>query len=372
METDPRVPGAMTRWVLALIRHFPAWIQEIIVWALLRFAWLMLLIVAFPAVIVVFAAVTTAYAVLNAALGSPSGGVGAALAYGWLGLWVVLSVVVTVRIWHSIPIFMQLREFSLDGPDVLVLSLGDTTSRDRRDDRPDSMSTGGPSDEHIRLLEERGGELTIYEAVAGAVMVLASRGRRRGSTDVDARIPTWSRYGPNRPRATHAGLLALGWKPNDAGSLVRAWTIVDALDRATVLRDVSSALDALAADGHLSATDLAIAHRPAEATGDGAFEAGCLLSVAGSFIGAVSGLVALAILTAAVESAEVALVAFVLAFAVGFIVGLFGAWPAMNLAFRIEPLRPWKDELLVLWSGLASGLAAAAIPWFLARMAGLV
>src|SRR6188474_923681 len=131
METDPRVPGAMTRWVLALLRHLPPLIQEVFVWALLRFAWLMLLIVAFPAVIVVFAAVTTGYAVLNAVLGSPSGSVGAALAYGWLGSWVVLSVVVTVRIWHSIPFFIELRVFSLDGPDVLVASPGDTTSRDR-------------------------------------------------------------------------------------------------------------------------------------------------------------------------------------------------------------------------------------------------
>jgi hypothetical protein len=372
METEPRVPGAMTRWLLALLRHFPPWIQGVLVWALLRLAWLVLLIVVFPVVIVVFAVVTAAYAVLNAVLGSPSGGVGAALAYGWLGLWVLLSVVVTVRIWHSIPAFSRLRAYSTDGSDALGGNPGDPTAPDRPAEPPRFVPPHALSDEQLRLLEDRGGELSVYEPESGAVLVLASRGRRRGSTYIDARIPTWDRYSPQRPRATHAGLLALGWKRNAAGHLVRSWTIVGAVDRATVRRDVGSALDTLADDGLVTAADLAIAYLPAGAIPDGAFEVGCLLSVVGSSLGAVGGLLALALLTTAVDSAGVAIVAFILAFVGGFVVGFFGASPALNVAIRIGPLRPWRDELLVLWSSLAAGLVAAAIPWLLARSAGAI
>jgi hypothetical protein len=372
METEPRVPGAMTRWVLALLRHVPPRIQELLVWALLRLAWLVLLIVVFPVVIVVFAVVTAAYAVLNAVLGSPSGGVGAGLAYGWLGLWVVLSVVVTVRIWHSIPAFIGLRSSSTDGSDTLVRP-GDPSSPDRPAQPPSFMPAGALSDEHLRLLETQGGgELTVIEAEYGAVVVLTSRGRRRGSTGVEARIPTRERHSPHRPRATHAGLLALGWQANRAGHLIRYWTIVQAPDRAIVRREVGSALDTLAADGFLTTTDLTITYVPAEAVPDGAFVPGCLLSVVGSFVGAVGGLLALALLTPAVTSVDVAIVAFIEAFVGGFIVGLFGAWPALTVAHRIGPLRPWRDELLVLWSSVAAGLVAAAIPWLFALSASVI
>jgi ABC-type amino acid transport system permease subunit len=67
--------------------------------------------------IAVFVAMTIAYALLNWALGAPTGFLGAALAYAWLGAIVTLPVVITVRMWRALPILVRLKKLAIDGPD---------------------------------------------------------------------------------------------------------------------------------------------------------------------------------------------------------------------------------------------------------------
>jgi hypothetical protein len=51
---------------------------------------------------------TVLFGGLSWLLGWPTGPIGTILAFGWLGGWVVASVVITVRMWRSIPVLKAL------------------------------------------------------------------------------------------------------------------------------------------------------------------------------------------------------------------------------------------------------------------------
>lgn len=109
--------GPIARRAFELLRRLPPAIQDEVFLAIQNLAFFVLLFVAFPVLIAVFIAVTIAYALLNLALGAPSGFLGAALAYGWLGAFVTLTVVIMVRMWRAIPILIRLKKLAIDGPD---------------------------------------------------------------------------------------------------------------------------------------------------------------------------------------------------------------------------------------------------------------
>ena len=117
MSKDEATAGPIVRRVFELIRHLPPAIQDEVFRAIQNLAFLVLLFVAFPVLIAVFVAVTVAYALLNWALGAPSGFLGAALAYAWLGAIVTLPVVITVRMWRAMPVLVRLKKLAIDGPD---------------------------------------------------------------------------------------------------------------------------------------------------------------------------------------------------------------------------------------------------------------
>ncbi len=117
MDKNAAAAGPVARRAFELLRRLPPAIQDEVFLALQNFAVFVLLFVAFPVLIAVFIAVTIAYALLNWAFGAPSGFLGAALAYGWLGALVTLSVVITVRMWRAIPIIIRLKKLAIDGPD---------------------------------------------------------------------------------------------------------------------------------------------------------------------------------------------------------------------------------------------------------------
>ena len=110
MDKNAAAAGPLARRAFESLRRLPPAIQDEVFLALQNFAVFVLLFVAFPVLIAVFIAVTIAYALLNWAFGAPSGFLGAALAYGWLGALVTLSVVITVRMWRAIPIIIRLKK----------------------------------------------------------------------------------------------------------------------------------------------------------------------------------------------------------------------------------------------------------------------
>lgn len=117
MKKNEATAGPIARRAFGLLRRLPPAIQNEVFLAMENFAVAVLLFVAFPVMIAVFIAVTVTYALLNLALGAPSGLLGAALAYGWLGALVTLSVVIPVRMWRAIPILTRLKTLAIDGPD---------------------------------------------------------------------------------------------------------------------------------------------------------------------------------------------------------------------------------------------------------------
>jgi hypothetical protein len=117
MGKNETTAGPIARRVFELLRRLPPAIQDEVFLAIQNLAFFVLLFVAFPVLIAVFVAVTVTYALLNWALGAPTGLLGAALAYAWLGAIVTLPVVITVRMWRALPILVRLKKLAIDGPD---------------------------------------------------------------------------------------------------------------------------------------------------------------------------------------------------------------------------------------------------------------
>jgi hypothetical protein len=117
MGKNETTAGPIARRVFELLRRLPPAIQDEVFLAIQNLAFFVLLFVAFPVLIAVFVAMTIAYALLNWALGAPTGFLGAALAYAWLGAIVTLPVVITVRMWRALPILVRLKKLAIDGPD---------------------------------------------------------------------------------------------------------------------------------------------------------------------------------------------------------------------------------------------------------------
>jgi hypothetical protein len=117
MGKNETTAGPIARRVFELLRRLPPAIQDEVFLAIQNLAFFVLLFVAFPVLIAVFVAMTIAYALLNGALGAPTGFLGAALAYAWLGAIVTLPVVITVRMWRALPILVRLKKLAIDGPD---------------------------------------------------------------------------------------------------------------------------------------------------------------------------------------------------------------------------------------------------------------
>jgi hypothetical protein len=117
MGKNETTAGPIARRVFELLRRLPPAIQDEVFLAIQNLAFFVLLFVAFPVLIAVFVAVTVTYALLNWALGAPTGLLGAALAYAWLGAIVTLPVVITLRMWRALPILVRLKKLAIDGPD---------------------------------------------------------------------------------------------------------------------------------------------------------------------------------------------------------------------------------------------------------------
>jgi hypothetical protein len=117
MDKNETTAGPIVRRAFQLLRRLPPAIQDEVFLAIQNLAFFVLLFVAFPVLIAVFIAVTIAYALLNLVLGAPSGFLGAALAYCWLGALVTLTVVITVRMWRAMPVLTRLKKLAVDGPD---------------------------------------------------------------------------------------------------------------------------------------------------------------------------------------------------------------------------------------------------------------
>jgi hypothetical protein len=230
------------------------------------------------------------------------------------------------------------------------------------------MTTTGVSDEDLDLLAARGGELTILSPGPIRTMALIYRGRREGAMVVEGWIPS----NPRRKSSVRAGLLAQGWRTNaNKWSIGRSWTIGDSADRTTLRRDVDAALGVLEGHGLVTSSELRVRHLPAGETDDpGWVMVGCFVSIIASFVGSVGGMLALLLVTSAVDSLGVLIVGFAVAFVVGYIVGFFGAWPVISVASRVELLRIRTEYVREAWVVLASGLAAAAAPWLLALAFG--
>lgn len=117
MGNKEQTAGPIARRTFQLLRRLPPAIQDEVFLAIQNLAFFVLLFVVFPVLIAVFLAVTIAYALLNMVLGAPAGLLGAALAYGWLGAFVTLTAVITVRIWRAMPILTRLKKLAVDEPD---------------------------------------------------------------------------------------------------------------------------------------------------------------------------------------------------------------------------------------------------------------
>ncbi len=115
MDKNEATAGPIARRVFELLRRLPPALQDEVFLAIQNLAFFVLLLVAFPVLIAVFVTVTVAYALLNLALGAPSGFLGAALAYAWLGAFVTLPVVIMIRLWRAMPILVRLRKLAIDG-----------------------------------------------------------------------------------------------------------------------------------------------------------------------------------------------------------------------------------------------------------------
>ena len=145
MSKSQDTAGPIARRVFELLRRLPPAIQDEVFRAIQNFAFFVLLFVAFPVLIGVFIAVTITYAVLSLALGAPSGFLGAALAYGWLGALATLTVVITVRMWRAMPILVRLKKLAIDGPDREYESLAPA--------RPSSTTVPQSVEERIAIAD---------------------------------------------------------------------------------------------------------------------------------------------------------------------------------------------------------------------------
>lgn len=117
MRKPPPSGDSMTRRMLRLVRRLPAPIQAYVYQAIEDSAFLVILIVAMIVVVAVFIMATVVVGALNWLLGSPTGAVGIVLAYAWLATWTVLPIIITVRMWRAVPVFIQIRRIATDGFD---------------------------------------------------------------------------------------------------------------------------------------------------------------------------------------------------------------------------------------------------------------
>lgn len=118
MDDGARAEGSIARRLIGLIRWLPLLLQGYVFSAIESFATFIVLMLVIPVLVITLIVSTVLFGGLSWILGWPTGPVGTILAFGWLGGWVVASVVITVRVWRSIPIVKALVRVATGALDV--------------------------------------------------------------------------------------------------------------------------------------------------------------------------------------------------------------------------------------------------------------
>ena len=108
VDESAQAEGTIARRLIGLIRRLPMVLQGYVFWAIESFATFIVLILVIPVLAITLIVSTVLFGGLSWLLGWPTGPIGTILAFGWVGGWVVASVVITVRMWRSIPVLKAL------------------------------------------------------------------------------------------------------------------------------------------------------------------------------------------------------------------------------------------------------------------------